>query len=70
MMKSGSRLLVADFPEFVGSNGLPYIINATMSILDGVTPTQIDMVLSHSHYDHIGGAKQFFIWAKRKVSNG
>ena len=66
IVMSGSRIVVADFPESADADGLPFIVNATTTLLNGVIPTQIDMILSHSHYDHIGGAKKFFVWAKRK----
>lgn len=66
ILKSGSRLAVLDFPEAANEAGLPYIALAAKQVLDGETPTRIDMVYTHGHYDHIGGATKFHRWAKRR----
>lgn len=55
ILKMGRRLAVVDFPE----GSVAALANATEEILDGTIPWRIDMVYSHSHYDHIGGATRY-----------
>lgn len=55
ILKMDRRLAVVDFPD----GSVPALLAATEEILDGTFPKRVDMVYSHSHYDHIGGATRY-----------
>ena len=63
-----SRLALVDFPDSPGSN-LPnasrtLLTTATEEVLAGRAPSRVDMIYSHSHFDHIGAATRFAAYAR------
>ena len=61
------RLILIDFPPFGNlPKGGTLLANATMKILDGAVPRRVDMVYSHRHYDHIGGASRYYSFVRTK----
>lgn len=66
----GTRLALIDFPDSGGSNTpngtMTLLTDATEQVLGGKKPSRIDMVYSHSHYDHIGAGTRFLNYAKGK----
>ena len=49
------RLVLVDFPSAVEP-----LTKATLQILKGTVPYRVDMVYSHRHFDHIGGAGGYY----------
>lgn len=62
ILKTGPNLAVVDFPDASSVQ----LIEAVEKLLRGTVPATIDMVYSHTHYDHIGGATRFYNYMKRK----
>lgn len=62
ILKTGLNLAVVDFPDASPMQ----LIEAVETLLRKTTPVTIDMIYSHSHYDHIGGATHFYNYAKEK----
>lgn len=65
ILKTGPNLVVVDFPDASPMQ----LIEATEKLLRGTVPETIDMVYSHSHYDHIGGATRFYNHMRTKYPN-
>lgn len=42
------------------------LTTATEQVLNGATPSRIDMIYSHAHFDHIGAATRYLNYAKSK----
>ena len=65
-----SRLALVDFPDSAGSNTpngtMTLLTTATEQVLNGATPSRIDMIYSHAHFDHIGAGTRYFNYAKSK----
>lgn len=62
ILYTGQRLAVVDFPEAGGQ----LLIDAVKERLGGDVPRSIDMVYSHSHFDHIGGAALFYDYVREE----
>lgn len=62
ILKTGPNLAVVDFPE----SSPMQLMEAVDKLLRGAIPETIDMVYSHSHFDHIGGSKLFYNYIKKK----
>lgn len=60
LLFTGKRLAVVDFPD--ASTTL--LIAAVQQTLRTTIPDSIDMIYSHGHYDHIGGATRFHTFMK------
>lgn len=41
------------------------VTDAAETILNGNTPNRIDIIYSHEHFDHIGGAKSFYDYVRQ-----
>lgn len=73
ILKNNLRLVLIDFPDSPfanpqnGSNIL--LAQAVEQVLEGTVPHRIDMIYSHAHFDHIGGARRFYNYAKQTFPN-
>lgn len=60
ILARADRLAIVDFPDSAGSNppnGTGTLLTTAIDeVLAGRTPARVDMVYSHEHFDHIGGA--------------
>lgn len=66
ILYSGRRLTAVDFPESTFRDGQYLVTIAAKTILNAEIPTRIDMVYSHRHLDHIGGAGSFLADMRRE----
>lgn len=57
------HLALVDFPDSPGSNlpnGTATLLSAAVDrVLAGAAPRRVDMIYSHEHFDHVGGATRF-----------
>lgn len=62
------RLVLVDVPGFMTAfRGDEYLLNTgTMDVLGEETPKRLDIVYSHRHIDHIGGAPIFLTFMQTK----
>lgn len=62
------RLLLVDVPGFMTAfRGDEYLLNTgTMDVLGNERPTRLDIVYSHRHIDHIGGAAIFLSFVQKR----
>lgn len=67
------RLVLIDFPDSAGSNtdtgSGTLLTDAIDQVLVETIPNRIDMVYSHAHFDHIGGAARVFRYARKKFAD-
>lgn len=64
------HLVVIDMPDAGTGVNKPdgsrtRLTDAVLTVMTDKNPKRIDMVYSHSHYDHIGAATRFYQWARR-----
>lgn len=73
MIAAGRRFAFIDFPDSAGSNkpdgSMTRVTDAAEMIIGDVKPERIDMIYSHSHFDHIGSSKRFFSFMKAQFPN-
>jgi len=66
----GRRLLLVDAPDSVASEkpdgSRTRLTDAAEEVLAGSTPHAVDIVYSHSHFDHIGGAARVVAYVRRR----
>lgn len=70
ILRAGSHLAMLDVVNSFGSskpNGSrTRLTDAAEIVLDGTSPSRIDVVYSHAHLDHIGGATRFVRYMRSK----
>lgn len=70
IIHANRRLVVIDLPDSQGSNKSggsgTRLTDAVEEILRKRQPRHIDVIYSHAHFDHIGGATRFVDYMKRK----
>lgn len=70
ILRAGSHLAMLDVVNttfsFKPDGSRTRTTDAAELVLNGTIPTKIDIVYSHAHFDHVGGATRFFNYMKSK----